>query len=308
MGPVVWSVDERSDDRGTSVVARDDSPVASSDAPKPPSASPPATPKTATADAATSATAKPAFSKAVHRELEAIAALTQQGKWDEGRRRFDALLAADPENPLLLNEAGRFELAAKNFARATELFGDAYVKSGESRHLEAFNGMVLALREQKNFDGAVDKLSELSRQFPAREEVTLALADAYLEGKRPEEVVRLVEEYRASGGKADPQVEDRLAAAYRTRGEFEKALEHAESAHELVARKVEEEKRAGRDTRRFEQDLAYSKVARAMDLAHGGDAAQAKAVLEEVRPTMKPDEYARLERSVLQAASRSQTQ
>ncbi|TDI40687.1 MAG: tetratricopeptide repeat protein [Acidobacteria bacterium] len=163
--------------------------------------------------------------------------LKRQGRIEEAAYAYRQALTIDPElatahNNLgsLLGSQGRVDEAILHFRRALE---------ADPELAQAHNNLGMALRMTGGRDEPLAHFRAALEQRPVWTEPMAEIAwilathpDAEL--RRPQEAVRLAQRAAELTGHRQPVVLDTLAAAYASRGDFERAVTTAEQAAELA--------------------------------------------------------------------------
>lgn len=164
--------------------------------------------------------------------------LFRQGKYDEAMRHFQAAIKVNPLNAQSLTNMGALEFSRGNIDSAKKYFTEAI--DSTPRYAKAHFNLALVLTREGQFQEAAKRYEDCLKYTPDDAEAVSNLAWLYAtcpepavrKGARALELARDFERL-AGGASGGPRVFDILAAALAEDGQFNKAVEAAESAVRL---------------------------------------------------------------------------
>jgi tetratricopeptide (TPR) repeat protein len=136
--------------------------------------------------------------------------LMNQGRRDEAKAIFDALLAKAPGDASALNGMGWFHLIGGDVDQAKPLFEKAI--AADPQAAGAINGLARVLKAQGDDAGAIKLWQQMLEEFPGPNAATSGLADAYLEKGEFRKAVPLLEQL-LKATPDDQEIKDKLEQA-----------------------------------------------------------------------------------------------
>jgi len=135
---------------------------------------------------------EPAEVTAESTKLQQAWQLMNQGRRDEAKAIFDALVAQSPKDASVLNGLGWFHLIGGDMDQAKPLFEKAI--AADPNAAGAINGLARVLKAQGDDAGAVKLWEQMLKKFPGPNAATAGLADAYFEKGDFKKAVPLLEQ------------------------------------------------------------------------------------------------------------------
>jgi tetratricopeptide (TPR) repeat protein len=136
--------------------------------------------------------------------------LMNQGRRDEAKAAFEAILAKNPKDANALNGMGWFLLFGGEMDSAKPYFEKAL--AADPKAAGSMNGLARVLYAQGDVEGAIKIWQEMVEKFPGPHAGVFGLADAYLEKGEFKKAIPLYEKL-AKANPTDKQIQDKLAKA-----------------------------------------------------------------------------------------------
>jgi tetratricopeptide (TPR) repeat protein len=136
--------------------------------------------------------------------------MMNQGRRDEAKAAFTAILAKAPQDGAALNGMGWLLLGGGDAAEAKPYFEK--VLAADPTAAGAMNGMARVLKAQGDDAGAVKIWEEMVEKVPGPHAGTVGLADAYLEQKEYAKAIPLLEQL-VKANPSDEQTKKKLKRA-----------------------------------------------------------------------------------------------
>jgi type IV pilus biogenesis/stability protein PilW len=160
--------------------------------------------------------------------------LFRMGRYDEAMKHFQAAIRVSPLNAQSLTNAGALEFSRGNIDAARKYFEEAI--DATPRYAQAHFNLAMILTRDGRYADAATRYEECLKYAPDDPDTVGNLAWIYAtcpdgavrKGPRAVELARKFEKLAGSAG--GPRVFDILAAALAENGEFERAVEAAETA------------------------------------------------------------------------------
>ena len=141
--------------------------------------------------------------------------LMNQGRRDEAKTIFDALLRESPKDSAVLNGAGWYYLIGGDMDQAKPLFEKSI--AADPNAAGAINGLARVLKAQGDDAGAIKLWEDMLKKFPGPNAATAGLADAYFEKGEFKKAVPLLEQLlKAEPG--DEELKSKLEQARKSAG------------------------------------------------------------------------------------------
>jgi len=136
--------------------------------------------------------------------------LTNQGRHEEAKAAFDAVLAKDPKDPAALNGMGWCLLGSGKVDDAKPYFERALAADPEAGG--AMNGLARVLSAEGDIEGAIKIWQKMVEKIPGPHAGTSGLADAYFQKKDYRKALPLLEQL-AKAYPDDANIKQKLARA-----------------------------------------------------------------------------------------------